>query len=253
MTASRSPAAMTRADEARSGVIGMHRVPTVAASTAVATYGALQLLGRRAGSTAQERRATLPGDDLVAEPQLVTNHGATVQARPADIWPWLSQMGWHLGGYYTPDWVDSLLFPANWRSLDALDPALVRELKVGDVIPDGKPGTAYYVVAQVDRPALLLLESHTHLPPGWGEKYGVRFGWTWCFRLTDLGDGSTRVHLRVRGHSSPWWLTALYVGALIPADYVMATGMLRGVKRRAEAPAEPKASGREPLHQELYL
>lgn len=230
----------------------MHRIRTIAALSTVGAYGALQTLGRRAGSTAQERQAHLPGDELVAEPQMVTNHASTIQARPQEIWPYLSQMGWHLGGYYTPHWVDAMLFPENWKSLDRLDPNLVRDLKVGDIVPDGKPGTAHYVVAQVEAPSLLLLRSTTHLPPGWGDKYGAKFTWTWCFKLTDLGDASTRVHLRVRGHSEPWWFTALYVGALIPADYIMATGMLRGLKTRAELGASPEASGREKLRQELY-
>jgi len=231
----------------------MPRIPTLAALTVVGLYGALQTLGRRAGSTARERQARLPGDELVSRPQMVTNHACTIRARPQEIWLYLSQMGWHLGGYYTPHWVDARLFPENWESLDRLDPNLVRDLKVGDIIPDGKPGTAHYVVARADAPSLLLLQSTTHLPPGWGDKYGAEFTWTWCFNLTGLDEATTRVHLRVRGHSDPWWLTALYVGALIPADFIMSTGMLRGLKTRAERGASPRVSGREPLRQELYV
>ena len=162
-------------------------------------------------------------------------------------------MGWHLGGYYTPHWVDKLLFPENWESLARLDPHLVRDLRIGDVIPDGKPGTAYFRVARVEPPKLLVLKSQTHLPPGWGEKYRARITWTWTVHLTELPDASTRVHLRVRGHMSPWWLTTLYVAAIIPADFVMATGMLSGLKRRAEERATPQSSGRDPLRPELYL
>jgi hypothetical protein len=83
---------------------------------------------------------------------MVTNHAVTIGARPEQIWPWLTQMGWHLGGYYTPQWVDRLMFPNNWSSLDHLDPNLVRDLKVGDTIPDGPPGTAQYVVHEVHAP-----------------------------------------------------------------------------------------------------
>jgi hypothetical protein len=217
-----------------------------------AAYTALQVLGRRAGSSPAERAARLPGDELVQHPQMVMDHGITIQASRQEVWPWLSQMGWHLGGYYTPPWVDKLLFPANWESLERLDPRLVRDLRLGDVIPDGKPGTAYFRVALVERPKLLVLRSQTHLPPGWGEKSGARITWTWTFRLTELSDGSTRVHLRVRGRMSPWWLTGLYVATIIPADFVMSTGMLRGLKSRVEQRATPLSSGREPLHQELY-
>jgi hypothetical protein len=213
----------------------MRTAGVVSASALGAAYATLQVLGRRAGSRPAERAAHLPGDDLVRDPQMVMNHGVTIDAQPTQVWPWLTQMGWHLGGYYTPHWVDRLLFPDNWDSLTRLDPQLVRDLQVGDVIPDGRPGTAYFRVARVDPPHLLVLRSQTHLPPGWGERYDARITWTWTFHLTEVPDASTRVHLRVRGHMTPWWLTALYVATIVPADFVMATGMLRGLKARVEA------------------
>ena len=232
----------------------MSRSYVLASATALgAAYTTLQVLGRRAGSSMHERAARLPGDELVHDPQMVMNHGVTIQTPPAEIWPWLTQMGWHLGGYYTSHWVDKLIFPGNWESLARLDPHLVRDLRVGDVIPDGQPGTAYFRVARVEAPNLLVLKSHTHLPPGWGEKYGARITWTWTFHLTELPDASTRIHLRVRGRLSPWWLTALYVATIVPADFVMATGMLSGLKSRVEARATPQSSGREQLRPELYL
>jgi hypothetical protein len=45
--------------------------------------------------------------------------------------------------------VDQVFFPANQPCLDVLDQGLVRELAVGDTIPDGPPGTAWFVVEQV--------------------------------------------------------------------------------------------------------
>ena len=56
----------------------------------------------------------------------------------------------------------------------------------------------------------------------------------------------------VRGKAAPWWLTMLYQVAIVPADFVMATGMLRGLKQRVEARSLPTASGREPLDQATY-
>ena len=69
-------------------------------------YAALHILGRRAGSTPEERQLRMPGDEFVPQPHILTNHAITIEAQPADVWPWLTQMGWHLGGYYTPEWVD---------------------------------------------------------------------------------------------------------------------------------------------------
>ena len=62
----------------------------------------------------------------------------------------------------------------------------------------------------------------------------------------------TRVRLRVRGRTAPWWLTTLYQAGIVPANYVMAMGMLRGLKRRVEGHHPPAASGRDPLDQAAY-
>jgi hypothetical protein len=127
--------------DAAVGVIVMAHLARYAAGLCVAGYGALQLLGRRAGSTQQERRQALAGDGTVLHPHAVTDHAITIGAPPEAVWPWLTQMGWHRGGWYTPRWVDRLLFPANLPSADVLDPGLVRELAVGDTIADGPPGS----------------------------------------------------------------------------------------------------------------
>jgi hypothetical protein len=199
----------------------------------MASWAALQVLGRAAGSTQAERRTELPGDKVVKHPNAVTDHATTIASPPEAIWPWLTQMGWHRGGWYTPRWVDLLFFPANWPSSDVLDPRLTRELVPGDTVPDGPPGTAWYVVDTVHAPDVLVLHSTTHVPQRW-RGLGASVDWTWTFRLTGLPSGATRLHLRVRGRAAPFWLAAAYVALIIPADWIMATGMLRGLKRRAE-------------------
>ncbi|MCP3422273.1 SRPBCC family protein [Nocardioides pinisoli] len=224
-----------------------------AGAALLAAGAALQVLGRRAGSTAEERAARLPGDDLVVHPQMVMDHAITVAAGREEVWPWLTQMGWHLGGWYTPSWVDRLLFPDNWASLDRLDPRLVRDLQVGDVVPDGRPGTAHFRVAQVESPELLVLGSVTHVPPRWAVDRGAQITWTWTIHLTALPGRATRVHLRVRERTSPAWLTGFYVATVVPSDFVMSRGMLHGLKDRAEARRAPVESGRAPLDQERYL
>jgi hypothetical protein len=61
-------------------------------------WGALYHLGRVWGSTKDERRKPLPGDDLVARPAVVTDHAIDIEAPPERVWPWLLQMGWGRGG-----------------------------------------------------------------------------------------------------------------------------------------------------------
>jgi hypothetical protein len=69
------------------------------AASAVAGPIALHRLGTTYGSTHQERKQTLPGDDLVRCPQTVATHARTIAAPPEAVWPWLVQVGWHRGGW----------------------------------------------------------------------------------------------------------------------------------------------------------
>ena len=99
----------------------------------------------------------------------------------------------------------------------------------------------------IDAPCTLVLHSTTHLPQRWRERFGAEIDWTRSFRLAELSGGGTRLQLRVRGRTAPRWLTATYLASIIPADYVMAGGMLRGIKRRAESGALTRPTGRAPL------
>ena len=217
-----------------------HPRPVVAGGVAAAVgsagaYAVLHRLGATSGSTAAERARALPGDELIDDPSLVTNHAATLGAPPGRVWPWLTQVGWHRGGWYTPRWVDRLLFPGNWPSADHLDPALVRDLAPGDRIPDGPPGTAEFVVEVADPPRVLVLHSRSHLPPGWDTAHGASLDWVWTFALDPAPGGRTRLLIRNRGRVHPTWLDLAYRAAVVPADHVMTRGMFRGLDERVSA------------------
>jgi hypothetical protein len=208
---------------------------TIAAvvGAAAAGYTVLHWSGRTAGSTGFERRRVVPGDELVAEPTFVTNHATTVAAPPERIWPWLLQMGWHRGGWYTARWVDRLLFPGNLPSADRIVPEL-QTLAVGDRIPDGAPETGCeFVVEALEPHRHLVLHSRTHLPPGWADRFGATIDWTWAFVLEPMGPERTRFLFRSRARLAPGWVAAVYWLGIVPADFVMARQMLRGVRERA--------------------
>jgi hypothetical protein len=56
---------------------------------------------------ADEAMRSLPGDELVAGAKIRWNHAITIQARPADIWLWLVQMGWRRAGWYSYEGLDN--------------------------------------------------------------------------------------------------------------------------------------------------
>lgn len=210
----------------------------IAGAVAVVTLGecALIHLGRTFGSTGKERAKSLPGDRIVSDPDVVTDHAVTIDTPASAVWPWLVQMGWGRGGWYTARWVDRLLFPANRPSADRIV-ADLQQIEVGMFIPDGPPETKCgLTVEMVERERALVLRSNTHLPMSW--RPHATLDWSWSFVLTPLDEGRrTRFHFRSRWATSPWWLTAAGWLGVVPADFVMARDMLRGVKQRAERAA----------------
>jgi hypothetical protein len=200
---------------------------------AAAGEAALIHLGRTYGSTGDERVMTLPGDDIIADPDVTTDHAITIDAPPSAVWPWLVQMGWGRGGWYTARWVDRLLFPANGPSADRIIPEL-QHIAIGTFIPDGPPHTECgLTVEHLDPERALVLRSNSHLPMSWRQH--ATLDWSWAFVLTPLDDGRrTRFHFRSRWTTHPWWFTLAGRLGVVPADFVMSRDMLRGVKERAE-------------------
>jgi len=157
-------------------------------------------------------------------------------------------MGWHRAGWYTARWVDRLLFPANWPSANRIIPEL-QDIQVGDFIPDGAPETQCGLIVERLAPnEALTLHSTSHLPAAWRMKHKAELDWSWVFVLLPVDDARrTRFLFRSRWTTAPWWLTLGGWLGIVPADFVMARDMLRGVKRRAEELARRRgATERDP-------
>jgi hypothetical protein len=210
----------------------------LAGSVVTAAWAGASYLGRTWGSTREERRRRLPGDDLVPDAVMGGDHAITIHATPPEIWPWLVQMGWRRGGWYTYRWVDRLLFPQNAPSADHIVPEF-QDLHTGDRIPDGPPELGcFFVVEELDPGHHLVLRSTTHLPPRLMNKNGVAMNWTWTFALEPFDPAETRFHFRWRAAMRPLWLRLIYQVVVMPADFVMGRSMCLGLKTRVERAAQ---------------
>ena len=157
-------------------------------------------LAQRSGATTSEVESALPGDDLVPDPQIQTTRAITIHAPVDAVWPWVAQLGYHRGGWYTNARLDKLLWRIDNPSADRILPEF-QHLEVGDTVPDGPEGTARFTVAAITPGRLLALHDPdgTHIP---------QTDFSWTFVLRKIGAGSTRLILRTRAtYPHRWWAT----------------------------------------------
>ncbi len=206
-------------------------VLSLVAAVAVVVFGYLTWLWpwmQSWGATGTEISAALPGDDLVPNANLRSTKGITVQATPAQIYPWLLQIGVDRGGMYSYDWLENL-FGLKVNSTDRIVPDY-QNAQVGDFwrfTPKEfvlNPGPGLYVQELRQDEAVLLcfgMEGQT-------DEACVD---TWQFVLQPQPDGSTRLLLR----------SNMQMEALMPikltyfVQFIMERKMLLTFKERAES------------------
>jgi hypothetical protein len=204
----------------------------------------LRRLGRRWGATEDEVHRSLRGDDLVPHPMVETMHAITIQAPAVAIWPWLVQMGYDRGWWYTDARWYRLFETALWKakphtSADRIIPEF-QHLAIGDSVPDGPPGTAFFTVAALEPQRVLALYSTTHLlfmaPASVrnNPRVGLYGEFSWVFMLHEKEEGVTRLIVRTRASYGPRLFRMLTLPLLYPGDFLMARMMLRGIKQRVE-------------------
>jgi hypothetical protein len=210
-----------------------------AAAGAVAGWITLRPRMSRWGATAEEIGRVLPGDELVPEAFYVTTRAVTVAAPAATVFPWLVQLGQNRGGFYTYDVLENLFgldihsadhIHAEWQELTpgtdyvALDPQ--HELKL--TIVELEPPHAF--VIRTGAPG------EDPQPPG--SFFKGEIAATWAFVVEPLGPDRSRLLIRWRAAWSPSMAARLVAPLLLePVHFVMERGMLRGIKKRAEAAA----------------
>jgi hypothetical protein len=195
-------------------------VTALAASSGVIAY---PLLFRRRcltwGARPDEVLMKLPGDELLAEPGIVSTRAVWVDAPAGSIWPWLVQMGPGRGGAYTYDWIENL-FGLGMHSADKILPQY-QDLQVGDAQRLGKRGPVLRVAVLEPERSLVLRSDDGN--------------WVWAFLL--ISDGAwtrliSRNRIAARDGALPVRLFNLLV--MEPGSLIMERKMLLGIKQRAE-------------------
>ena len=168
------------------------------------------------GSSPDEIGGAVVGDELLPDARLVATRSITLAAPPAEVFPWLRQMGFGRAGWYSYDLLDNL----GRRSALTIHPEW-QHVSTGDAVPAGPMS---FEAAVVDPPRAFVIRV-----PERGPRSRIRF--VLAYELRDLGE-STRLVTRVRARVD------LPLGRLVerlilgPGDGVMLRRQLLGLARR---------------------
>lgn len=199
------------------------------ATTGVGLLGALALTARVLRPRGDDS-LPLPGDDLVPGATIVETHQARIDAPAAEVWPWLVQMGYGRGGFYSFDLLERLA-GVGMTNARRIEPQW-QDLAVGDQVR--LAADAALVVARLEPERCLVLSSDGGAaPPG----AGMDFDFSWAFVLDEpggLGSGGCRLRIRERYRPRRGATTAV-VRAMRPVARLMTYGMMWGLRRRCRA------------------
>ena len=174
------------------------------------------------GATPEEVKMTLPGDEFVPSPVLVSTRAITIQAPASAVWPWLVQMGQGRGGLYSYERLENLV-GCDMHNADRIIPEH-QHLEVGDkirLVPEGRE--PYFLVSAIQPGKAIILGGDD--PPT-----------TWAFVLEPIDDKTTRLIIRWRQDYEPT-LGNVIGWRLVtdPITFVMERKLLQGIKLRVES------------------
>ncbi|MFW5744201.1 MAG: methyltransferase family protein [Spirochaetota bacterium] len=182
------------------------------------------------GATRGERTAALPGDELIATPRSGYTQAWTIDAPPAEVWPWLVQVGYARAGWYNLDWINRLAssdyFYEDGRSARRIIPELQRV----------EPGDEIGIVPQMAMQVVDAVPGRRLLLAGEPANPTAELNAVWLFDLHATGDGRTRLVVRFNS-TFPGGLVARILNGFvneIGGAIIQQPAMMHGLARRAE-------------------
>lgn len=155
---------------------------------------------------------------------LTATRAITIDGQPADIFPWLLQMGYGRAGFYGYDLMENLGSPRGLQSAERILPQF-QSFQVGDEVP----------ISPVSQMVFAAIEPHEYVV--WaGEGGGSQFTWA----LYTLNETQTRLVSRIR-----WSYHWEQPGTLLLefftefADHLAVRKLVQGIKGRVEGDSEP--------------
>ena len=234
-------------------------------AAAIAYIVAIRPKVRAWGVQPGEGDLPLPGDDLIPDPSAVETRGITINGSPASVWPWLVQMGYERGGWYSYDAMDQKHPPAE-RILPEF-----QSLNAGDILPFGVGSGFRAAVVEPERALVLDLDTDLaraqldqaiaegKIPEPSKRTSFPDFAVSWTFFLKPTEDGQTRLIERFRAKAPGNAAAKAVLGEIMGTGIVLMTRkQMLGIKERVESPmlfdplvtpsTEPSSGELEPVN-----
>ncbi len=187
----------------------------------------------RWGAHPSELAATLPGNDLIPEPNWTYTHAISIDAPAARVWPWIAQLGQEHGGFYSYERLENLV-GCRIRNADTIVDEW-QHPQVGDAVRLHPKAPALHV-AVVEPGRTLVLHGAPAEVGASSNGSAAGPDNLWSFHLFD--DGPTRCRLVEHGrtvHGGAISERLSFGTALLePIGFVMSREMLRTIRANAE-------------------
>jgi hypothetical protein len=195
-----------------------------------ATFALLRHWSPTWGATQAELERTLPGDELIERAPGDMTHGATIDAPPEEVWPWIAQIGDDRGGFYSYTFIEN---PAQELMMGG-EPVYHNANRILPQFQNPQPGEGLIMDS---------LKVHAVEPGKWLLASQIseegKVGWVWVWHVEPVGTNQSRLLVRQAMRlfpeaGNPVMSTVTDLGA-----FVMERRMTEGLKLRAEGGTEP--------------
>ena len=184
------------------------------------------------GSTEEEQRMRLPGDDIVAHAGAQNTRAITIHAHVDRVWPWLAQLGQDRAGFYSFELLENIV-GCEMPTSDSLHPEL-QGWKIGDKLwmyPPHKAGGAAFATLRVHEPGRALGFATRTV----GTTLDEPEDGSWSFVLRPIDASTTRLLIRGRMPAERSVAGLVFDRAIFePVHYVMERRMMLGLAAASE-------------------
>jgi hypothetical protein len=166
------------------------------------------------GATSAEISAKMLEDDSISPNRVVSTRAITIHATKENVWTFVAQTGQNRGGFNSYYWLENL-FGAKMVNNDIPNPEW-QNPQVGDSVYYGH--NQPFTLVSLVKP---------------NEYYSLG---GWAFHLKPIDSNNTRLIVRYPSMEikQSTFSTAYYYALFEPLHFIMESGMMMGIKQRAE-------------------